>query len=73
MPRVLSYITVEIYSSGLFHRWKYLNRIVQYRYSSLGETRIFDLANMLMMVRSSCVLNGLNGSSNEWRRKERCI
>lgn len=29
--RVLSYITVEIYSLGLFHRWKYLNRMVRYR------------------------------------------
>ena len=56
-------MTVEIDSSGLFHRWKYFNRVVQCRDSSSGVSRIFDLTNSVLMVRNSCVLNGLNGSS----------
>ena len=66
-------MTVEIDSSGLFHRWKYFNRAVQCRDSSSRVSRIFDLTNSVLMVRSGCVLNGSNGSSNEWKRKEHCL
>ena len=66
-------MTVEIDSSELFHRWKYFNRVVQCRDSSLGVSRIFDLTNSVLMVRSSCVLNGLNGSSKMVEKRARSM
>ena len=56
-------MTVEIDSSWLFHRWKYFNRVVQCRDSSSGVSRIFDLTNSTLLVKTKCILNGLNGSS----------
>ena len=56
-------MTVEIDSLGLFHSWKYFNRVVQCRDSSSGVSRIFDLTNSTLLFRNKCILNGLNGSS----------
>ena len=58
-------MTIEIYSSGLFHRWKYFNRIVQCRDSSSRVSRFFNLTNSALLVRSRCTLNELEGRLEE--------
>ena len=67
--RSLSYLTVEIFSSGGFHRWKCIHKMVQYQDCPSGGREASVLQRTSQMVRSVLTLNVSVGSSNVWRRK----
>ena len=67
--RLLFYITVEICSSGEFHRWKCINKMVQCRDYPSGGREASVSQRVSKMVRSILTLNVSVGSSNVWRRK----
>ena len=67
--RSLSYITVEIFSSEGFYRWKCIHKMVQYWDCPSGGWEASILQRVSTMVRSVLTLNVSVGSSNVWRRK----